>query len=82
MDPSAFEDRWRAAQPALLLLGRVDAGVLTAEDVAAVLPLLRSSLGAPLLEQLRGLWVAAIGVADDGVALLDLAAQWVGLRAL
>ena len=77
VDASALEERWRAAQAAVLLLGRADAGVLAENDVAPVVPLLRDALGAGLLEQLRALWREAIGLDDgDGTGLLDVARRW------
>lgn len=75
---SATATRWCAAQAALLTAGRVDAGVLDAGDVRAVLAHCRTTLGAMDLAALRWLWRNAIDVADGDLAgLLALAAKWV-----
>lgn len=71
--------RSRAAEVALLVLGRVDAGVLEPEDGALVEPHLRSVLGASL-DEFRGLWREAIALEDRDVkGLMGVARRWVGV---
>lgn len=72
------KDRWRAGTGALLVLGRVDAGVLDREDVADVLPQITEAVGVDVLGRLRAIWQAAIDLDDGDVdGLLELGRQWV-----
>lgn len=76
----AAADTWRAAAAALLVLGRVDGGVLAEHDAAPLMPLLEDTLGPRLLGQLRALWRRAIRLRDgDGEGLLALAERWADL---
>lgn len=71
--------RWTAAHAAALVLGRLDAGVLDREDVAAVGPLLRQVLGDDL-DTLRGLWLEAMDLPDgDVTGLLAVGTRWAEL---
>ena len=68
---------WAAAQAAALILARVDAGILTATETAAVTDAVGEALDADTLTALRGLWTAALDVGDDDSAtMLDLARRW------
>lgn len=69
--------RARAAEVALLTLGRVDAGVLEPEDGAVVETHLRAALG-DSLDEFRVLWREAIALADRDVkGLMGVAQRWV-----
>jgi hypothetical protein len=69
--------RVEAAQMAGLLLARVDAGVLTADDVAPVRHRVVTILGGDTLTELQGLWQAAHRLSDtDTDAMLDLGRRW------
>lgn len=71
--------RARAAEIALMTLGRLDAGVLEPEDAALVLPHLQGVLGEDL-GAFRALWSEAIALEDRDVrGLLGLGRRWVEL---
>ncbi|MFJ6753264.1 VWA domain-containing protein [Streptomyces sp. NPDC091266] len=71
-------DRWRAAAGAALILGRADAGVLTATEVEPVRSAAESVLGSGDLSRLRALWQEVLALADgDQTGLLDVASRWV-----
>ncbi|OEV09254.1 VWA domain-containing protein [Streptomyces nanshensis] len=77
-DASAVGDRWRAATGAALVLGRVDAGVLTEAEVRPVYEAVEAALGADDLAALRALWREALDLRDgDQEALLSVARRWV-----
>ncbi|TLQ39422.1 VWA domain-containing protein [Streptomyces marianii] len=77
---SALSDRWRAAAGAALILGRVDAGVLTPAEARPVHAAVKSVLGAADLAALRALWRKALKLDDgDQAGLLDVARRWVEL---
>lgn len=66
-----------AAQAAALVLARVDAGILTTDEVAPLRKAVASVLGADVLEELEHLWRAAHVVEDgDRQAILDLGEVW------
>lgn len=68
---------WAAARAAALILARVDAGILTVAETAAVTDTVTDALGEDTLTALRGLWTAALDVGDDDRAtMLDLARRW------
>lgn len=70
-------DRWRAATVALLVFGRVDAGILTSYDADHVHSLLVEALGGDDFDRLREVQHRAIRVADgDLEGLLACARQW------
>jgi hypothetical protein len=76
--PSAAANRWRAGQAALLTSGRVDAGVLTAEEVRQVASVCRATLGRRDVDRLRRVWRNVLSVPDGDIdALMNLAACWV-----
>lgn len=78
--PGQVSDRWRAASAAVMVLARVDAGVLEPEDAKAVLPVLKSMIGEDDLHALRALWREAMELEDgDTDSLFDVAARWVDL---
>src|SRR4051812_40324581 len=65
----------------ILLLGRVDAGVLEAVDVTKVYELAEKAYGEDLLEKLQVLWTRAAldNHHHDSRYLQDLAEQWIKL---
>ncbi|MFI7467461.1 vWA domain-containing protein [Nonomuraea sp. NPDC049646] len=70
-------DAWQAAHTAALLLGRRDAGVFHAREVKDVEDLVLATLGASTLADLRAIWNAAHGTADDDhAAMLRLGRRW------
>lgn len=70
-------DRWRAANAALMVLARVDAGVLEVADAETVEPILRERLGDDL-DALQEIWREALTVEDgDFDALIAVATKWV-----
>ncbi|QYN41024.1 VWA domain-containing protein (plasmid) [Pseudonocardia sp. DSM 110487] len=76
---TTLENRWRAAQFAALVFGRVDAGILEAGDVLELLPMLHAALGVSTFETLRDIWCDVLTVADgDTTALLAAARRWIG----
>ncbi len=76
-EPDQLADAWRAAAAAVLLLGRVDAGVLTVPEVAAARPVLADALGPELLDTLQALWGKALMLLDgDGPGLLAVATDF------
>ncbi|MFB8401166.1 VWA domain-containing protein [Streptomyces sp. NPDC055912] len=78
--PSAVAQRWRAAAAAALVLGRVDAGVLTPADAEPVRVAVKAALGALDLAKARKLWLEVLALADgDQDGLLDVARRWVEL---
>jgi hypothetical protein len=77
---SPVADRWAAATAAVLILGRVDAGVLDPDDARPVTPALRELLGDDDLRALAEVWCAALEVPDGDVdTMLDLAMRWVAI---
>lgn len=77
-DATGAEDRWRATSCAALVLARVDAGVLTAEEVEPLTRAVRACLGDARFSTLQRLWRRALALADgDGEGLLEVAARWV-----
>ncbi|WP_329020787.1 hypothetical protein [Streptomyces sp. NBC_01601] len=71
-------DRWRAAASAALILGRVDAGVLSKREAEPVRAAAAKILGPKDLASLRTLWRRALKLADgDQAALLRVARRWV-----
>jgi hypothetical protein len=77
-DASFEEDQWRAASAAALILGRVDAGILTAADTDPLQNAIRTTLGADLLDTLRELWRGALMLDDgDAAGLLHAAHRWI-----
>lgn len=70
-------DRWRAATVALLVFGRVDAGILTSYDADHVEPLLLEALGEDDLGRLREVQQKAILTEDgDLEGLLACSREW------
>ncbi|GAA3712146.1 VWA domain-containing protein [Streptomyces sp. NEAU-PBA10] len=75
---SPLYDRWRAAAGAALILGRVDAGVLTETETRPVYAAAESALGTGDLARLRALWQEVLALDDgDQDGLLDIARRWV-----
>ncbi|MER8118942.1 VWA domain-containing protein [Streptomyces sp. NPDC094031] len=75
---SSLFDRWRAAAGAALVLGRVDAGVLTEAEVQPVSTAVEDVLGPGDLAALRALWQEVLTLDDgDQHGLLDVARRWV-----
>ncbi|MER6121423.1 VWA domain-containing protein [Streptomyces sp. NPDC001795] len=74
----AHADRWRAAASAALILGRVDAGVLSRREAEPVRAAAEKILGPKDLASLRTLWRRALKLADgDQAGLLRVARRWV-----
>ncbi|WP_219505236.1 hypothetical protein [Nonomuraea ceibae] len=74
-DPDADEDyqRARALVAALLVLARVDAGVLQPGDIIAVESIVVATLGQPTVNDLRALWQQALTLEDgdaDGLCAI------------
>ncbi len=68
---------YAAAHNAALVLGRVDAGVLTESECAPLVREIESVLGTDTLEKLRAIWREAHTVADaDTAAMLELGRRW------
>ena len=66
-----------AAQAAALLLGRVDAGILTDTETAPVAATVETVLGADTLAELRVLWWAALQLDDqDTAGVIELGRRW------
>lgn len=66
-----------AARIALLVLGRVDAGVLDASEVRSVREAVLDTLGEETLETLEAIWQEALEVEDDdATAMMDLGRRW------
>ncbi|MGE0295273.1 VWA domain-containing protein [Pseudonocardia sp.] len=66
-----------AARAAALVLGRVDAGILTDAETSPLRHIVETILGAPTLRALRALWQAAHTVADDDAeTMIDLGTRW------
>ncbi|GAA3040806.1 hypothetical protein [Actinokineospora globicatena] len=66
-----------AARTAALILARVDGGILTAAETAPVADAVEKITGAPLLDELRGLWREALATADDDAdTMIDIARRW------
>ncbi|MCX4826759.1 VWA domain-containing protein [Streptomyces sp. NBC_01142] len=75
---SPLYDRWRAAAGAALILGRVDAGVLTRAEAQPVSTAVEAVLGTDDLGALRALWQEVLTLDDgDQDGLLDVARRWV-----
>lgn len=78
--PSPVADRWQAATAMALVLGRVDAGVLTESETRPVADQVEAALGPADTAALRMLVREAIAAADeDQDTLLDIARRWVDL---
>ncbi|GAA3449666.1 VWA domain-containing protein [Dactylosporangium matsuzakiense] len=76
-DDAPVDDPWHAAYAAGLLLARVDARILTANDVKAVRAAVTGILGRQLLARLRDIWREAHTADDtDADAMIDLAWRW------
>ncbi|UOX88411.1 hypothetical protein MUY14_43160 [Amycolatopsis sp. FBCC-B4732] len=78
-DPATAPKMTRAdaARSAALLLGRVDAGVLSPPEVDPVARVVEDVLGADVLGKLRAVWRQALRTADDaGEEMLELGRQW------
>lgn len=72
-------DRWRAAQAAIMVLARVDAGVLEPRDARVVEDVLRTHLGNDL-DTLRNVWTDVLHLEDgDSWSLLEAAQRWVDI---
>ncbi|MGC4851833.1 VWA domain-containing protein [Micromonospora sp. DT4] len=70
--------RTQAAMTAALVLGRVDGGVLTAEEAAEVRAAVRKALGGKLLRKLETIWRRALRTGDDDhPAMLEWGRRWV-----
>ncbi|PPK63374.1 VWA domain-containing protein [Actinokineospora auranticolor] len=66
-----------AAHTAALILARVDGGILDTTETTPVADAVETILGAPLLEELRGLWREALAAADDDAdTMIDIARRW------
>ncbi|MFJ4702987.1 VWA domain-containing protein [Streptomyces sp. NPDC088768] len=75
---SSLYDRWRAASGAALVLGRVDAGVLTKAEIQPVRKAVEDVLGPGDLAALRALWQEVLTLHDgDQHGLLDVARRWI-----
>jgi hypothetical protein len=75
---SPLYDRWRAAAGGALILGRVDAGVLTETEAQPLHAAAEAVLGTGDLSRLRALWQEVLTLADgDQDGLLDVARRWV-----
>jgi hypothetical protein len=69
--------RWDAAQAAGLLLARVDAGVLDADETSAVATVVEKVLGRTRLTKLRRIWRRAHKTADENATqMMDLGRRW------
>ncbi|GLY86051.1 VWA domain-containing protein [Actinoallomurus iriomotensis] len=68
---------WEAARAAALVLARVDAGVLEAEETESLAAVITGVLGASRLSALSALWHLAHTTADDDdEAMLELGRRW------
>jgi len=68
---------WDAATTAALVLGRVDANILTAAEAEAARKALSRALTAPVLRKLERIWRSAIRTHDDNAASMKrLAERW------
>ncbi|MBB2749176.1 UNVERIFIED_ORG: hypothetical protein FHR35_009089 [Microbispora rosea subsp. rosea] len=75
-EQSEEEQRARALAAALLVLARVDAGVLLPDDTRQVEALVTEALGADVLDSLRTLWRQALAAEDgDYETLIDAGTQ-------
>jgi hypothetical protein len=75
--PQAAMTPWEAARAAALLLARVDAGVLEAEETAGLAATITTVVGPSRLSALSALWHIAHTTADeDHEAMLDLGRRW------
>lgn len=73
-------DRWRAAMVALLVYGRVDAGILTAYDGEHVRSHLLDALGEDDLKGLREVQERALRLVDGDLdGLLACSREWLGI---
>lgn len=71
-------DRWKAANVAVLVCGRVEAGILRSYDAQHLLPVLGEALGKGTLDQLREVLREVVRVEDGDLdGLLECARQWV-----
>lgn len=77
LSPSGIDCREAAARAAALVLARVDAGILTADEVAPLRTAAETTLGAEVVAQLERLWQAAHAVDDgDRQQMLNLGEAW------
>ncbi|TQL96579.1 hypothetical protein FB559_2118 [Actinoallomurus bryophytorum] len=75
--PQVAMTPWEAAHAAALLLARVDAGVLEAEETQTLATTITGILGASRLSALSALWHTAHATADDDhETMLDLGRRW------
>lgn len=73
-------DRWRSAMAALLVYGRVDAGILTSYDAEHVKPYLLNALGEDDFGALREVQGRALRLADGDLdGLLACSREWLGI---
>ncbi|MEV6363169.1 VWA domain-containing protein [Nocardia asteroides] len=71
---------YAAAHNAALVLGRIDAGVLTESECAPLAREIESILGPDTLATLRAIWREAHTVADaDTAAMLELGRRWLDI---
>ncbi|WP_309114709.1 hypothetical protein [Saccharothrix sp.] len=69
--------KYNAARSATLLLGRVDAGILTRAETAPLTSVVRGVLGKDTLRELRALWREALRTADDDAdTMVELGRRW------
>ncbi|MFD0518970.1 VWA domain-containing protein [Paractinoplanes durhamensis] len=74
---ASADDPWHAGVLAALLLARVDARILTSQDVRTVRAAVTAVLGRPRLRRLREVWKQAHTVDDtDAATMIDLADRW------
>ncbi|GAA1624047.1 hypothetical protein GCM10009733_020870 [Nonomuraea maheshkhaliensis] len=72
------QQRWLAARAALLVLGRVDVGVLDPTDVSAVTAAVGTEFGQQTLQQLQDLWCEALALAEGSLPdLVEIARRFV-----
>lgn len=77
LSAAGITGRDTAAQAAALVLARVDAGILTADEVAPLRRAVEDILGAATVTELERVWRAAHIVEDDDKqAMLDLGTAW------
>ncbi len=75
--PEVGTTPWEAAHAAGLLLARVDAGVLDADETATLATAIIDVLGPSRLSALAALWhIAQITADDDHTAMLELGRRW------
>jgi hypothetical protein len=80
--PEVGTTPWEAASAAALLLARVDAGVLDADETATLAAAITDVLGPSRLSALAALWnTAHVTSDDDHAAMLDLSRRWCAVLA-